>query len=177
MKIASGVAEGLEYLHEKGNSPIIYRDLKSSNILLDEEFNPRLSQYGLAKLVQCGNKMHVTPRVMAAYGYSAPEYERKGELSLKSDVYSFGVVLLELITGRRAFDNSRPIDEQNLVTWVCKLNHKLLFHISHRTLPNHTQCICLTDSAYVYSNRHNLFVEIRRDFQKWQIHVSVGNFQ
>lgn len=118
MKIASGVAEGLEYLHEKGNPPIIYRDLKSSNILLDEESNPRLSQYGLAKLVQSGNKMHVTPRVMAAYGYSAPEYERQGELSLKSDVYSFGVVLLELITGRRAFDNSRPVDEQNLVTWA-----------------------------------------------------------
>ncbi|KAL2539717.1 Serine/threonine-protein kinase [Abeliophyllum distichum] len=118
MKIASGVAEGLEYLHEKANPPIIYRDLKSSNILLDEESNPRLSHYGLAKLVRSGNKMHVTPRVMAAYGYSAPEYERQGELSVKSDVYSFGVVLLELITGRRAFDNARPIDEQNLVTWA-----------------------------------------------------------
>ncbi|CAA2973178.1 serine threonine- kinase CDL1-like [Olea europaea subsp. europaea] len=81
------------------------------------ELNPRLSHYGLAKLVQSGNKIQVTPRVMAAYGYSAPEYKRQGEFSLKSDVYSFRVVLLELITGRRAFDNAHPINEQNLVTW------------------------------------------------------------
>ncbi|KAL3838487.1 hypothetical protein ACJIZ3_023078 [Penstemon smallii] len=118
MKIASGIAEGLEYLHEKANPPIIYRDLKSSNILLDERNNPRLSEYGLAKLVQSGNTMHITPRVLAAYGYSAPEFERHGELTLKSDVYSFGVVLLELITGRRALDTTRPTDEQNLVTWA-----------------------------------------------------------
>ncbi|KAL3650066.1 hypothetical protein CASFOL_006469 [Castilleja foliolosa] len=120
MKIALGIAEGLEFLHEKVNPPIIYRDLKSSNILLDEVNNPRLSEYGLAKLVQTsnGNKMHVTPRVMAGYGYGAPEYETHGELTLKSDVYSFGVILLELITGRRAMDTSQPTDEQNLVSWA-----------------------------------------------------------
>ncbi|KAK4480223.1 hypothetical protein RD792_013285 [Penstemon davidsonii] len=118
MKIASGIAEGLEYLHEKANPPIIYRDLKSSNVLLDEKNNPRLSEYGLAKLVQSGNTMHITPRVLAAYGYSAPEFERHGELTLKSDVYSFGVVLLELITGRRALDTTQPTDEQNLVSWA-----------------------------------------------------------
>ncbi|GFP90101.1 serine/threonine-protein kinase at3g07070 [Phtheirospermum japonicum] len=120
MKIALGIAEGLEFLHEKVNPPIIYRDLKSSNILLDEVNNPRLSEYGLAKLVQTsdGNKMHVTPRVMAGYGYGAPEYETHGELTLKSDVYSFGVVLLELITGRRAMDTSQPTDDQNLVSWA-----------------------------------------------------------
>ncbi|PIM97832.1 Serine/threonine protein kinase [Handroanthus impetiginosus] len=116
MKIALGIAEGLEYLHEKVDPPIIYRDLKSSNILLDEGNNPKLSEYGLAKLVQSGNKMAVS--VMAGYGYSAPEYERNGELTLKSDVYSFGVVLLELITGRRAMDTSRPAEEQNLVSWA-----------------------------------------------------------
>lgn len=103
-------------MHEKANPPVIYRDLKSSSILLDEEFNPRLSDYGLAKLG--GNKMHVSPRVMGSYGYCAPEYERTGELTLKSDVYSFGVVLLELITGRRAIDTTRPTEEQNLVSWV-----------------------------------------------------------
>ncbi|KAK4487870.1 hypothetical protein RD792_003608 [Penstemon davidsonii] len=118
MKIASGIAQGLEYLHEKANPPIIYRDLKSSNILLDETNNPRLSEYGLAKLVQSGNTMHVSPRVMGSNGYCAPEYERQGELTLKSDVYSFGVVLLELITGRRALDTTRPTEEQNLVTWA-----------------------------------------------------------
>ncbi|KAK3000774.1 hypothetical protein RJ639_020700 [Escallonia herrerae] len=118
MKIASGAAQGLEYLHEKANPPVIYRVMKSSNILLDEEFNPRLTDFGLAKLGHDGSKMPVPSRVMATYGYCAPEYERSGELTLKSDVYCFGVVLLELITGRRAVDTTRPTAEQNLVTWA-----------------------------------------------------------
>ncbi|XP_055818739.1 probable serine/threonine-protein kinase PBL25 [Solanum dulcamara] len=118
IKIASGAAQGLEYLHEKANPPIIYRDLRSTNILLDQDFNPRLSDYGLAKLAGGGNKSHISPRVMGTYGYCAPEYERSGELSFKSDVYSFGVVLLEIITGRRAVDTTRPPEEQNLVAWA-----------------------------------------------------------
>nr|GME12880.1 serine/threonine-protein kinase CDL1-like [Ipomoea batatas] len=120
MKIASGAAQGLEYLHEKANPPIIYRDLKSSNILLDEDYNPKLFDYGLAKLTSGGggsNMQMLTPRVMGS-GYYAPEYERTGELTLKSDVYSFGVILLELITGRRSMDTSRPPAQQNLVTWA-----------------------------------------------------------
>lgn len=126
MKIASGTAQGLEYLHEKANPPIIYRDLKSSNILMDEDFNPRLSDYGLAKLTQGDTKTLTTPRVMGNYGYGAPEYERNGELTLKSDVYSFGVVLLELITGRKALDTSKPTEEQNLVSWVIKFTSLIL---------------------------------------------------
>ncbi|XP_009763053.1 probable serine/threonine-protein kinase PBL25 [Nicotiana sylvestris] len=118
MKIASGAAQGLEYLHDKANPPIIYRDLRTTNILLDQDFNPRLSDYGLAKLAGGGNTSHISPRVMGTYGYCAPEYERSGELSFKSDVYSFGVVLLELITGRRAVDTTRPAEEQNLVAWA-----------------------------------------------------------
>lgn len=118
MKIASGAAQGLEYLHVKANPPVIYRDLKSSNILLEEDFHPRLADFGLAKLSQSGNKSSVPPRVIGTYGYCAPEYARTGELTLKSDIYSFGVVLLELITGRRAVDPNRPADQQNLVTWV-----------------------------------------------------------
>lgn len=118
MKIAAGAAKGLEYLHDKANPPVIYRDLKSSNILLDEEFNPKLSDFGLAKLGPVGDKLHVSSRVMGTYGYCAPEYARTGQLTLKSDVYSFGVVLLELITGRRAIDTTRPTEEQNLVSWA-----------------------------------------------------------
>ncbi|KAK4353589.1 hypothetical protein RND71_025783 [Anisodus tanguticus] len=117
MKIALGAANGLEYLHEKANPPIIYRDLKGTNILLDKDFNPRLSDYGLAKLAGGGSTTNMSPMMMGT-GYSAPEFERTGELSLKSDVYCFGVVLLELITGRRAVDTTRPTDEQNLVAWV-----------------------------------------------------------
>ncbi|XP_020210702.1 probable serine/threonine-protein kinase PBL23 [Cajanus cajan] len=118
MNIAAGAAKGLEYLHEVANPPVIYRDFKASNILLDENFNPKLSDFGLAKLGPTGDKTHVSTRVMGTYGYCAPEYASTGQLTTKSDIYSFGVVFLELITGRRAIDQSRPSDEQNLVTWA-----------------------------------------------------------
>ncbi|XP_015575939.2 probable serine/threonine-protein kinase PBL25 [Ricinus communis] len=118
MKIALGAAKGLEYLHDKANPPVIYRDLKSSNILLDEEYNAKLSDFGLAKLGPVGDRTHVSSRVMGTYGYCAPEYQRTGQLTVKSDVYSFGVVLLELITGRRAIDTTRSTHEQTLVTWA-----------------------------------------------------------
>ncbi|KAL2470653.1 Serine/threonine-protein kinase [Abeliophyllum distichum] len=118
IKIALNAARGLEYLHDKANPPVIYRDLKSSNILLDDEFNAKLSDFGLAKLGPIGDKTHVSSRVMGTYGYCAPEYQRTGQLTVKSDVYSFGVVLLELITGRRAVDTTRRHEQQNLVTWA-----------------------------------------------------------
>lgn len=118
MKIAEGAAKGLEYLHETANPSVIYRDFKASNILLDEKFNPKLSDFGLAKLGPTGDKTHVSTRVMGTYGYCAPEYASTGQLTTKSDVYSFGVVFLEIITGRRVIDNSLPSEEQNLVVWV-----------------------------------------------------------
>ncbi|KAL6283927.1 hypothetical protein ACE6H2_014856 [Prunus campanulata] len=118
MKIAAGAAKGLEYLHEQANPPVIYRDFKASNILLDENFSPKLSDFGLAKLGPTGDKTHVSTRVMGTYGYCAPEYALTGQLTTKSDIYSFGVVFLEIITGRRVIDNNRPTEEQNLVTWA-----------------------------------------------------------
>ncbi|CAI0381366.1 unnamed protein product [Linum tenue] len=118
MKIAAGAAKGLEYLHDKAAPPVIYRDFKSSNILLHEGFHPKLSDFGLAKLGPTGDKSHVSTRVMGTYGYCAPEYAMTGQLTVKSDVYSFGVVFLELITGRKAIDSSMPHGEQNLVTWA-----------------------------------------------------------
>ncbi|RRT47125.1 hypothetical protein B296_00035849 [Ensete ventricosum] len=118
MKIAAGAAKGLEYLHDKASPPVIYRDLKCSNILLDEGYHPKLSDFGLAKLGPVGDNTHVSTRVMGTYGYCAPEYAMTGQLTLKSDIYSFGVVLLEIITGRRAIDNSRAAGEHNLVAWV-----------------------------------------------------------
>ncbi|XP_068639228.1 probable serine/threonine-protein kinase PBL21 [Aristolochia californica] len=117
IQIAAGAARGLEYLHVKANPPVIYRDLKSANILLDDDFNPKLSDFGLAKLGPVGNNTHVSTRVMGTYGYCAPEYAMSGKLTLKSDVYSFGVVLLELITGKKAYDTTRPTGQQNLVNW------------------------------------------------------------
>ncbi|CAD5172113.1 serine/threonine-protein kinase PBS1-like [Musa acuminata AAA Group] len=118
MKIAAGAAKGLEYLHDKASPPVIYRDFKSSNILLGEGFHPKLSDFGLAKLGPTGDKSHVSTRVMGTYGYCAPEYAMTGQLTVKSDVYSFGVVLLELITGRKAIDSALPHGEQNLISWA-----------------------------------------------------------
>ncbi|KAI4304888.1 hypothetical protein MLD38_040347 [Melastoma candidum] len=118
MKIAAGAAKGLEYLHDKANPPVIYRDFKTSNILLDDGYEPKLSDFGLAKLGPVGDKSHVSTRVMGTYGYCAPEYAMTGQLTVRSDVYSFGVVFLELITGRKAIDSSRSHGEQNLVAWA-----------------------------------------------------------
>ncbi|KAE8692569.1 Serine/threonine-protein kinase PBS1 [Hibiscus syriacus] len=118
MKIACGPAQGLEYLHDMTNPPIIYRDLKSSNVLLDEQLNPKLSDIGLDKHDPSTDKMPMQSRAMGTYGYSAPEYSRSGRLTPIADVYSFGVVLLELITGRRVMDTTKPVGKQNLVAWA-----------------------------------------------------------
>ncbi|KAK9726516.1 hypothetical protein RND81_05G220800 [Saponaria officinalis] len=118
MKIALDAAKGLEYLHDKANPSVIYGDMKSSNILLETDFNAKLSDFGLAKLSPTGEKKHASTRGMGTYGYCAPEYQRTSQLTAKSDVYSFGVVLLELITGRKAIDTRKPTQEQNLVTWA-----------------------------------------------------------
>ncbi|KAK8644101.1 hypothetical protein V6N13_123417 [Hibiscus sabdariffa] len=118
MTIAAGAAKGLEYLHTEANPPVIYRDLKSSNILLDKGFNPKLSDFGLAKFGPSGDKSYVSTKIMGTHGYCAPEYLISGKLTMKSDIYSFGVVLLELITGRKALDDSRAREERFLVDWA-----------------------------------------------------------
>lgn len=117
MEIALGAAKGLQFLHES-DQQVIFRDFKASNILLDNNFKPKLSDFGLAKDGPQGDDTHVSTRVMGTQGYAAPEYIMTGHLTTKSDVYSFGVVFLELLTGRRCFDKTRPAREQNLVDWV-----------------------------------------------------------
>ncbi|XP_002523402.2 probable serine/threonine-protein kinase PBL16 [Ricinus communis] len=120
MKIAFGAAKGLAFLHE-AEKPVIYRDFKTSNILLDVEYNAKLSDFGLAKDGPMGDKTHVSTRIMGTYGYAAPEYIMTGHLTPRSDVYSFGVVLLELLTGRKSLDKSLPAREQNLADWALPL--------------------------------------------------------
>lgn len=117
MKIAFGAAKGLAYLHE-AEKPVIYRDFKASNILLDSDYTAKLSDFGLAKDGPEGDDTHVSTRVMGTQGYAAPEYIMTGHLTAMSDVYSFGVVLLELLTGRRSLDKSRSQREQNLAEWA-----------------------------------------------------------
>ncbi|KAL6624390.1 hypothetical protein ACP70R_031711 [Stipagrostis hirtigluma subsp. patula] len=117
MKIALGAAKGLAFLHSD-KAKVIYRDFKTSNVLLDANFNAKLSDFGLAKDGPTGDKSHVSTRVMGTHGYAAPEYLATGHLTTKSDVYSFGVVLLEMLSGRRALDKNRPNGEHNLVEWA-----------------------------------------------------------
>ncbi|KAL2558204.1 Protein kinase APK1B [Forsythia ovata] len=117
MKVALGAAKGLAYLHSP-EAKVIYRDFKSSNILLDTKYNAKLSDFGLAKDGPMDGKSYVSTRVMGTYGYAAPEYMATGHLTARSDVYSFGVVLLEMITGRRIIDKNRPHGEQNLIEWA-----------------------------------------------------------
>ncbi|KAE8710091.1 putative serine/threonine-protein kinase Cx32 [Hibiscus syriacus] len=116
LKIVIGAARGLAFLHF--TEKVIYRDFKASNILLDGNFNAKISDFGLAKLGPSGGESHVSTRVMGTYGYVAPEYIATGHLYVKSDVYGFGVLLLEVMTGLRALDTKRPEGQQNLVDWL-----------------------------------------------------------
>ncbi|CAH9099173.1 unnamed protein product [Cuscuta epithymum] len=118
LKIALEAAKGLEYLHEDVNPPIIHRDFKSGNILLDKNFHAKVSDFGLAKLGSEKVGGHVSTRVLGTQGYVAPEYALTGHLTTKSDVYSYGVVLLELMTGRVPIDMKRSPGEGVLVTWA-----------------------------------------------------------
>ncbi|KAF2290626.1 hypothetical protein P3X46_029361 [Hevea brasiliensis] len=117
MKILLGTAKALAYLHEAIEPKVVHRDIKSSNILIDDEFNAKVSDFGLAKLLGSGES-HITTRVMGTFGYVAPEYANTGLLNEKSDIYSFGVLLLEAVTGRDPVDYSRPVNEVNLVEWL-----------------------------------------------------------
>ncbi|GAB2226966.1 hypothetical protein Droror1_Dr00008765 [Drosera rotundifolia] len=118
LRIAQDAARGLTYLHEEMDFQIIFRDFKSSNILLDEEWNAKLSDFGLARLGPSEGLTHVSTAVVGTLGYAAPEYIRTGRLTSKNDVWSYGVFLYELITGRRPLDRNRPRSEQKLLEWV-----------------------------------------------------------
>ncbi|MBA0660039.1 hypothetical protein Goklo_012095 [Gossypium klotzschianum] len=139
LKIARDAARGLAFLHEGMDFQIIFRDFKSSNILLDEQWNAKLSDFGLARLGPSDGLSHVStaveaedknpPRgiipsvvggqqVVGTIGYAAPEYIQTGRLTIKSDVWSYGVFLYELITGRRPLDRNRPKGEEKLLEWV-----------------------------------------------------------
>lgn len=115
LRIAVGAAEGLAYLHHDCNPRIVHRDIKSSNILLDENFEAHLSDFGTAKCIST-TRTHSSTYVLGTIGYIDPEYARTSRLNEKSDVYSFGIVLLELLTGKKAVDN-----DSNLHQLVCVL--------------------------------------------------------
>lgn len=118
LKIALGAARALAYLHEDSSPRVIHRDFKASNILLEDDFTPKVSDFGLARSALDEENKHISTRVMGTFGYVAPEYAMTGHLLVKSDVYSYGVVLLELLTGKKPVDMSQPSGQENLVSWA-----------------------------------------------------------
>jgi len=128
LKVAVGTARGLACLHESVDPPIVHRDMKSENILLDGQGEARISDFGLCTLAHhearrrsLRQKVTMTVgTIKGTYGYLAPEVHSSGRVSTKSDVYAFGVFLLELLTGRKPIETSRPSQQQDLVKWMMK---------------------------------------------------------
>ncbi|KAL2455590.1 putative leucine-rich repeat receptor-like serine/threonine-protein kinase [Forsythia ovata] len=122
-KICVGIARGLAYLHEESRLKIVHRDIKATNVLLDKNLNPKISDFGLAKLDEEDNT-HISTRVAGTFGYMAPEYAMRGYLTDKADVYSFGVVLLEIVTGRSNTSIRPKEDSFYLLDWANSLKAK-----------------------------------------------------
>lgn len=124
-KIIIGIARGLEFLHDHVQPHIVHRDIKASNILLDSDLTPKISDFGLAKLLPLDTS-YVSTRVAGTIGYLAPEYAARGQVTRKSDVYSFGVLLLEIVTGRSNADTRLPYEEQLFLDYSPDAAHGLI---------------------------------------------------
>ncbi|GKV45304.1 hypothetical protein SLEP1_g52409 [Rubroshorea leprosula] len=122
-KICIGIARGLTYLHEESRLKIVHRDIKATNVLLDKDLNPKISDFGLAKLDEEDNT-HISTRVAGTFGYMAPEYAMRGYLTDKVDVYSFGIVALEIVSGRSNTSSRTKEDSFYLLDWALLLKEK-----------------------------------------------------
>ncbi|XP_031119317.1 probable LRR receptor-like serine/threonine-protein kinase At1g56140 isoform X2 [Ipomoea triloba] len=119
-EICLGIARGLAYLHEESRLRIVHRDIKASNILLNSDLNPKISDFGLAKLYD-DKKTHISTRIAGTLGYLAPEYAMLGHLTEKADVFSFGIVALEIVSGRPNYDSSLEENKMYLLEWAWNL--------------------------------------------------------
>ncbi|MQL82047.1 hypothetical protein Taro_014513 [Colocasia esculenta] len=122
-KICIGIARGLAFLHEVVKPHVVHRDIKASNVLLDEHLNPKISDFGLAKLFP-PNATHVSTRVAGTIGYLAPEYAMGGQLTRKADIYSFGILLMEIVSGRCNTNKRLPVEDQFLLERIWTLHER-----------------------------------------------------
>ncbi|KAJ1260231.1 hypothetical protein BS78_10G216300 [Paspalum vaginatum] len=125
LQVALGSGKALEYLHESFQNPVVHQNFEPANVLLDKKFSVRVAECGLAELMPSNSVTQLSGRMRALFNYEAPEFQDSGVISERGDVYSFGVVMLELLTGRKPYDSSRPRHEQHLVRWASSQLHDI----------------------------------------------------